>query len=673
MSTINSVASATSKLRLTGMATGLDTDATVKQLMSAYNTRLDKMKQDREIVQWKQDLYREVISNVQTFQNTYFDVLKSDTYMLSSNSFAGFDVTSVKKGTTTASEIASATAGADAITGNYSVSNVTLATKATSTGSNVFNVEQADNAAALTINGINDKLKIKVDGTEYNVTIDQLAYASTDDLVTALNDALKNHTVLASDNVTPADLTAAGFGLSVRKSPSDSTKIQFVTSKANSVNISNGTNSTALSTLGFSSTSFDVNTSTSDKMSTLIGGSVSFSLRNGSNGTVNFSYNFSGADKDKTISQIFSDITSKAGLSASYSELNRKFTLSTTSTGASQSIIATDTQANANGDLFLKSLFNITAAVNVSTTTTGSNSTATITNPNNVTATINKEANSYTIDGMSYSLLKNTVVGDPDTTITVTRNIQKPFDKIKEFVTKYNEFLDKIYTKLQEKKSGYDPLTDDQKAAMSSDDINKWETKAKQGILRNDSILQNMVDKLRSALFTSVPGAGIAFGKAIGITTSKDYTQQGKLVIDEAKLKDALLNHGSEIAKLFSTRSTAYPAYDRTLSTSKRAIRTSEEGILQRINDIFNDNISTNRDSGNKKGLLVEEAGLTNDTSAVTNLLYKDLIGRDKAINNMIKKINTKQEAYYTQFSKLESYMNQMNAQSSWLSQNLGS
>lgn len=650
---MSSITSATSKLRLTGMATGMDTDATVKQMMSPYNARLDKMKQERQIVQWKQDLYRDMISDVQKFQSTYFDVLKPDTYMLSQNSFAGFDVTSVKTGTTTTSDAVSATAGAGAIAGNYTVGNITLATKAKKTGDTLFNVKQADSATGLNITtGTNDKLKIKIDGTEYNVTIAQNNYANATELATAIN-----------TGIDAVDLGLKG-NIEAKVSP-DGTKIQFSAITNKSFNISNGTNSTALSTLGFSSTSFDVNMSTSDKMSSLIGGAVSFSLKNGSNSTVNFSYDFSGTDKDKTISQIFSDITSKTGLSVSYSELDKKFTLSTTSTGASQSITGAESSTK-----FLSTLFNAPVEPATSFTLSGTNSSATIKNPNGVTATVVKETNTYSIDGVSYSLLKTDATADA--TITVTGNVQKPFDKIKEFVTKYNELLDKIYTKLEEKKSGYSPLTDEQKSAMSSDDIQKWEAKAKQGILRKDNILENMANTLRTALYTSVPSAGISFGDAIGIGTSNDYTQKGKLFINESKLKEALQNHGSEIAKLFSTKSTTYPVYDRTLKESERAIRTSEEGILERINDILNDNVSTKRDKNNKKGSLIEQAGLTNDSSVANNLLYRDLITKDKAINDMMTKINTKQEAYYIQFSKLESYMNNMNAQSAWLSKNLG-
>lgn len=67
-----------STLRITGLATGLDVDNMVKQLMQAERTKVDKVKQDRQIIQWRQDLYREIIGDLNTFKKTYFDVLSPE-------------------------------------------------------------------------------------------------------------------------------------------------------------------------------------------------------------------------------------------------------------------------------------------------------------------------------------------------------------------------------------------------------------------------------------------------------------------------------------------------------------------------------------------------------------------------------------------------------------------
>jgi len=72
---------------------------------------------------------------------------------------------------------------------------------------------------------------------------------------------------------------------------------------------------------------------------------------------------------------------------------------------------------------------------------------------------------------------------------------------VKNFVTKYNEILDELNTKYNAKSSrGYDPLTDEQKEAMSDDEIEKWETKIKDSLLRRDSTLNSIISTMTKFL-----------------------------------------------------------------------------------------------------------------------------------------------------------------------------
>lgn len=105
------------RLRITGLATGLDVDSIIKNSMRGYNIRLDKLKQDRQIVSWRQEAYRSILNDISSFRNTYLDILSpSDTNMLSSNNYAAFNVES-KDNT-----IATASAGVGAMPGTYTVS-----------------------------------------------------------------------------------------------------------------------------------------------------------------------------------------------------------------------------------------------------------------------------------------------------------------------------------------------------------------------------------------------------------------------------------------------------------------------------------------------------------------------------------------------------------------------
>ena len=116
---------------------------------------------------------------------------------------------------------------------------------------------------------------------------------------------------------------------------------------------------------------------------------------------------------------------------------------------------------------------------------------------------------------------------------------------------------------------------------------------------------------------------------------------------------------------MFAKQSTTHPLYNEDATSAQRDARNGEEGIFQRISDILQDYTK----SKGKKGILVEKAGLKGD---VSSLLSKDIIKKDKMINEMIKSLATRENSYYLKFSKLEKAMNSLNSQSSWLTQQLG-
>lgn len=530
-----------SGLRITGLATGMDTDNTIKQLMKPYNMRMDKLKQDKQIVQWKQDMYREIMSEINTLKSTYLDKLKPESCVLLPQNYSGFDVK-------TESTSVSATAAAGATAGDYTVSAVTVATKAAKSGGEFATVS-----------------------------------------------------------------------------------------------------------------------SSSDKMSTILTGPVSFSIQSNTNTKVDFSYDFSvgGADENKTISQIMSDISSKTGLNATYSELGKKFTLSSNNTGAAESITTTSTA----GD-FLSTLFGAGAQ---DTTFSGVNGSATIADPNGNSRTLTLTSNNIAIDGVTYSFLKN----DAGTsTLSVAVNTQKAADKMKAFIAKYNDIVAKITTKTHEKaQKGFPPLTDEQKKDMKAEDITNWESKAKQGLLKNDGMLNGILNELRGALFGPVGGAGdaqLSDKMGLGTFSFSEGLQGGKIKFDEEKFKTALETNGTQLLSILTATSTTQSAYSRKIDAATRQTRMSEEGVFQRISDILEDytsNIYT--DSNGKKGMLIEKAGMKGTSSDYTNLLYKDLAIRDKKIFDMEKYVADKESRYYLQFAKLETAMNKMNSQSSALSQQL--
>ncbi|UQW98056.1 flagellar filament capping protein FliD [Rummeliibacillus sp. G93] len=182
------------------------------------------------------------------------------------------------------------------------------------------------------------------------------------------------------------------------------------------------------------------------------------------------------------------------------------------------------------------------------------------------------QSNQVSINGYSITL-KQTFAEDPNNanavTVTSTTDTDAMVDKMKDFITLYNDLMTSLNDKIGEAKyKDYAPLTDAQRSQMTEDQIKKWEEKAKSGLLRNDSIISNALNNLRGTLYKSVD-FGDGKGKAlfeIGITTTKDYNDGGKLEINETKLREALTKDPESVMKIFTQPDTGIVAQMRKIS-----------------------------------------------------------------------------------------------------------
>jgi len=535
---------------------------------------------------------------------------------------------------------------------NYFVGGVNLGGTAGGggiTGTDVTVTGNSITYAKEIIAGFNDTFNVQI-GTDASKTVKLAAGTinSVDELKTKLNDAF----------------TTAGLNTTLTATVKDE-KIVLSSNSDKQVIVTGESGKSATSLLGLPDR-YEMNTSLSEKMSNIVGGEVKFTI----NG-VDFNYDFrdTGADKDKTITQILNDISDKAKVDISYSEINKKFTIRSKAEGASEKIVASD----ASGD-FLKTLFGKSTIDEV-----GKDATFDITTPNG-TSTITKPTNNFTIDGVNYNIA-GAKPGE-EISFSLSGDTEDSFNKIKGFIEDYNKLVDELQKKLSEKKyRKFEPLTEEQKKDMKDSDIKLWEEKAQSGILRNDSDIQNMLSSLRRTFFDSVEGAGLSL-KDVGLTTSSDYTQGGKIVFDmnidkdgnngEARLKKLLKEDPDKVFKIFSKQSDSYPRYTPDLTSTERKQRYNEEGILQRINDIFKDYTRTTKNVNGKMGIFVEKAGIKGTASEINNNLYKELEKREKNIKEMEDRLVERENRYYYQFAQLEKYMSQMNSQSAWLAQQLG-
>jgi len=258
---------------------------------------------------------------------------------------------------------------------------------------------------------------------------------------------------------------------------------------------------------------------------------------------------------------------------------------------------------------------------------------------------IERNTNAFEVNGYRLSL---TQTSEQAITLTSTQQIDPVMESIQAFVKDYNQLIEDIRKVTNEKTEfrDYPPLSEDQKKDMSENEITLWEEKAKTGLLRNDRVLTSLASELRQILFNRPESSNLSLSN-IGIS-SGNYANHGKLTIDEAKLRQSLETNLEGVTTLFTH---------------------SSEGLAQKLDRTIKNAIQT---STTQPGSLVRLAGVVNTASVNKNQLTTQMSAIDKVIENLNRTYDAQKERYWRQFSRLESVISKMNAQSAWLSQQTG-
>lgn len=270
------------------------------------------------------------------------------------------------------------------------------------------------------------------------------------------------------------------------------------------------------------------------------------------------------------------------------------------------------------------------------------------TNPDGtpITTAVERATNSFDLDGVFVELLNTT---DTAIEIGVTRNTDQILSGIKSFINEYNSLIDTLNSLTSEEASykKYPPLTAEQKKEMSESEIKLWEEKAKEGLLRGDTIIGGVLSSMRSTLYSKPAGAQFALYD-LGITTG-EWTQNGKLnITDEAKLKKMIEENASEIEKLFTDPS---------------------QGIAVQMNKILD---GAAKKSSVSPGSLVNLAGIKGFSSDNNNTLSKQMKSIDQTVENLKRTYESEKTRYWKQFNAMEKIINSMNQQSAWLASQFG-
>lgn len=261
---------------------------------------------------------------------------------------------------------------------------------------------------------------------------------------------------------------------------------------------------------------------------------------------------------------------------------------------------------------------------------------------------LKRSSNSITVDGMTITVKGTFNENRTDPTQAVTFDAQVDSDKItnavKEMITAFNDIIKLSNDELTEKRErDFQPLTEEQKKEMSEDEIKKWEEKAQKGMLFNSPELRQFTTDIR--FLFSAPDK-IQELEKMGITVSSDHKDHGKISFDESKFKAYLAKDSDKVAEIFAG---------------------PNGGIMNEVYDVFEKYAAT---TGATKGVFVEKAGSPKaPASMLNNVLLKEMNSMDKYVKELQGKLKRETESYYQRFASLETYISNMNAQSSWLAQ----
>ncbi len=281
-------------------------------------------------------------------------------------------------------------------------------------------------------------------------------------------------------------------------------------------------------------------------------------------------------------------------------------------------------------------------------------------------------SNTFSLDGLNVTLkdtfntAEDIAANNGQMTEAVTFQRSTDSDKIveavKSMIADYNEMMAEIrgqYATLPYQSNGsfkdYEPLTDEEKASMSESAIQKYEEKAKQGLLFNDSNLSALYNRMLNVF--SPGGEDEALLRQMGISVSFSSTDNSSsITLDEGKLRDMLDSDPDAVADLFTRSASAGNA--------------SSDGLMQSMKTQLDRYAGT---TGAVKGILVQQAGTPLSSLTLMNNTWQNQI--DSIYTDIEKwqdKLTAQVDKYTSMFSKLETLIYQMNSQSSTLAGMMG-
>ena len=265
---------------------------------------------------------------------------------------------------------------------------------------------------------------------------------------------------------------------------------------------------------------------------------------------------------------------------------------------------------------------------------------------NDVTYTSN--TGSFSINGLNIQALAKT---ESAITINVQNDTQGLYDKIKDFFSNYNSVINELQALYNaDSAKGYEPLTEDEKNAMSDTQIEKWEKKIKDSILRRDNTLGNIINTMTTAMAKSftVNGESVSLGtfgiSTLGFLNAKENEQYAYHIAGDADDDDS----SSKVDKLMA------------------ALNSDPDKVASFFSQLTQ-NLYTELDAKMKSTTMSSAYKVYNDKEMASE--YSDYT---KQIKKWEEKLEDMQDRYFKQFTAMEKALAQLNSSTNALTGLIG-
>ncbi|WP_214799165.1 flagellar filament capping protein FliD [Exiguobacterium sp. s50] len=553
----------TTPIRFGGLASGIDTDTIIKQLMQAERLPVDKLEQKKQTTEWKRDAYREINRSLMTLRNSAVDLMFSRNFYAKTSSSSDDSRVSVVAGPSS---------------GNTAIQIESVSKLATAATQVVIPKDK---------NGVNVTNATKIADMELQVATQEI----------------KLETAVKEWEITPKPKAAESIVLKTASGDTIAAELYTYNETTGKLTMNDGSDFAAGTTSTYESGyQIQIRTSVDGDFKTI------------------------KVSEDATMQDLVAALNGKdTGISAFFEPVSGKMSITQKQTGENQ-IIEFDTTT--------KLAFRI---ADTSLPIKGADAEFVV---NGID--MKQSSNTVTIDNMTVTLKSEFASGA--VTLSAATDTQKVFDNIKGFVDKYNETIDLMNKKVKEDRfRSFAPLTQAQRGELSEDEIKKWEEKAMSGMLRGDTIVRSAMDTLRSKWSMTASSTNDDTMKQlfqIGLSTGADFTNGGKIELNEEKLKAAIEKDPDQVYQLFTN---------------------AESGLLPQIRDT----------AVSSRSSITRIAG-ADGAGAPTYSMGREMTAIDTRIQRLNDLLVNKENAYYRRFAAMETAMNQANSQAASLQQFLG-